>query len=230
MNTFIRNALVVATLATAANAQTFLIGNLYTGGAANSSGGNAFSATMGATVNGGSQMIGFTMGAHSGEISYVELALNRNSAGSAANVRLYSGSGTPSTLESVTFTIDGSTPLGTAVSTVKYNASGGFTLTAGTTYWIVVENGGDENFSTITWSKESGGGEAVLGAGASYVGAARNSKSDLSGTYTQAVSTSILPNFAVYATVPEPHEYALIAGLGLVGFAAYRRRFQRATA
>lgn len=62
------------------------------------------------------------------------------------------------------------------------------------------------------------------------------------GTYFRFVSTeNVLGAFAVYgafprtadgarllgAVVPEPHEYAVLAGLGLVGFAVWRRRGAR---
>lgn len=50
---------------------------------------------------------------------------------------------------------------------------------------------------------------------------------DTSGLPASASGTSFAWQFDSMTAVPEPHQYALLAGLGLIGFAGYRRLTQK---
>lgn len=96
----------------------------------------------------------------------------------------------------------------------------GVNLTGGDVYYIVLNNGASwyyagsgTTFTTATGQNGSGyvdqGSYSDSGAGWSIDGGAGY------------LSLSI-------TVVPEPHEYAMMAGAGMVGFAVWRRRAQRA--
>ncbi len=44
------------------------------------------------------------------------------------------------------------------------------------------------------------------------------------GTYTSTSNGTSADFTMTFTAVPEPHEYALVSGIGLVGFAMWRRR------
>lgn len=131
-----------------------------------------------------------------------------------------------STTVSLFFSLDPIIPLHTS-SAVPVGAKGlytfsfsGVTLTPGDTYFIVLNNG-------ASWY--------YAGSGLSTTAATAQNGSDYAdaGIFVNPGNTgwqaSGAGNFSLsVAVVPEPHEYAMVAGAGMVGFAMWRRRAQRA--
>lgn len=230
MNTFFRNTLGLSLLAlatTGANAQNFLVGNIPNAGAPSVN--NAFDNPLGVGIGGRSQAVGFQMGAWSGDITSIQVALFHNGSATSARVSIYTGATEPVAGTQIGSFTTADTLTGSP-ATLTYTPVGTVTLTAGANYWLVVDNAAGAGFSQVTWAREGagdGGGQPVVGR--TVVNELQNSNDDWTGTTTDPSGTR-MPNFAIYSTVPEPHEYALVAGLGLCGFAAYRRRSQRATA
>lgn len=122
-------------------------------------------------------------------------------------------------------TISGVTPAGTGSVTTFSGLN--IAMTSGTTYWLVVDAGAGTG---SLFAHSAAGADTASGATAlSFAGARTTDASDtLTLANTTAFGGSDIPNFSV--TVPEPHEYAMVAGLGLCAFAAYRRRNARVTA
>ena len=90
------------------------------------------------------------------------------------------------------------------------------TFAASTKYWVVLSSPGDANQASI-WSGTDNLSETGLPGWGIGTGQFSNSGS---GWVDQGLPTAF--KFEV-AVVPEPGTYALMAGLGLVGFAGYRR-------
>lgn len=128
----------------------------------------------------------------------------------------------------VVFTSSAIAPAGT--STVTTFSGINVTLTSGTTYWLTVDASGGTTGSILAYSAAGTDTAAGSGGGSyTFAGARTTDSSDTFSTAnTTAFTGSNIPNFSV--TVPEPHEYAMVAGLGLCAFAAYRRRSTRAVA
>jgi hypothetical protein len=96
----------------------------------------------------------------------------------------------------------------------NYTPTGTLTLQANTYYWVVASTG--NSTSEYTWHYTEAVDPTTVGETLGY-----SFTSDQGGAWTVGDG----PNIAqIDATaVPEPHEYALIFGVGLVGFATYRR-------
>jgi hypothetical protein len=107
----------------------------------------------------------------------------------------------------------GDNPASQGVS--DYLPSGSLELTAGTVYWVVANVTGTGLYS---WSyvNDNTKYEPQFGdtVGWSYT---------ISGVWQTADETKPQVMEVAATVVPEPGEYALIFGLGLAGFAAYRR-------
>ena len=221
----------VAFLGQSANAQVLAIGN-------NNSSGDTSPVTFSgvATSTGANLQIdgvtaaGFTTGSTALTLSSIDLSVKRGATlgNSAVRVRLFTGTGSaPTTDTGLTFSISNGATLATTGSVFAMTpSSGSFSLAANTSYWIVLDNSETSGTTTIAWSATGAGGTSAVaqhGSGYTYAGAYGNSKDDLSGSTS---TPSNIPNFAVFTTasVPEPHEYALVAGLGLCAFGVYRRR------
>lgn len=92
--------------------------------------------------------------------------------------------------------------------------------TSGQSYWLVVDvNGGNGGSMTL---RSAAGNQTASGVSSLSTIGYRVYQDETFSNYGNTTISSDLPNFTV--TVPEPHEYALIAGLGLCAFAAYRRK------
>lgn len=166
-------------------------------------------ATLG--LNGGALAIGFVVNNPGYTLSSFSIDLSR-SGNSRARFRVYRGSpgGTllftsPNTMLNTTATIQ--TFSGLNVS-----------LSSGQTYWLVID-ANQQNGSTRVHSAT--GNQLPTGtANLSMVGY-RVYTTEALTSHTGTVTTDF-PNFSV--TVPEPHEYALVAAISLSLFAVYRRR------
>ena len=138
--------------------------------------------------------------------------------GSPANVviGIYSDSSAePGTLLE---TLSGANPSG--IEELTYT-SGGLALTAGTTYHIVANatgsplNGLYRFASTVSNNETSSDAWTIGDSGLN---------STDGGTSWSSGSSSL--KFSIQATpVPEPHEYAMVVGLSLVGLVVVRRRY-----
>ena len=148
------------------------------------------------------------------------------------------------TLDSVTGLFNGQTTAGTFVAQI-YSDSGdrpgsslesltgdapetfgqhtftstGLSLDANTSYWVAwTPTSGHYNYNLTFSNNESSTDGWTIGS--------RSASSD-AGTNWSAEGPSSANLFSIQATpVPEPHEYAMFVGLGLIGFVALRRRFQ----
>lgn len=88
-------------------------------------------------------------------------------------------------------------------------------LASGQTYWLVVDS------TQGTLSVRSAAGNQLPTGTANITPLGYRVYSENLRTFSQTV-VSDYPNFQI--TVPEPHEYALVAGVGLCLFAVYRRK------
>lgn len=219
MNTLLRSALCIgATLAglQVSQAQVLVFGN-----APFSTDGSAFD---GGTFEATSAGYGYTPGS-TFTLDHIDLQLSTLSGSPTVTMQLYTGTGSPSgAAESVAFTINQAVG---ALDTYTFTPTSTVNLSAGTTYWIAISTtGGDVNWHT----SDGVGGTAPSGDGTPAGGWVNYEGTVLTGG-TGGEARTDNPNFAVYAApVPEPHEYALIAGLGLCGFAVVRRRMGAARA
>lgn len=216
----------VALLGQSTHAQVLAIGN-------NNSSGDTSPVTFSSngTITGGNlgtqgvTAAGFTTGSTALTLSSFDLGIKRGiTAGASVRVRLYTGNSAPTTDTGLSFTLSGT--LSQSGSVFVATPTTTFTLAATTTYWIVLDNAQSSGTTTLGWAATSASGTTAVaqhGSGYTYAGAYGNPQDDLSGV---ASSPTAIPNFAVFTTtsVPEPHEYALIAGLGLCAFGVYRRR------
>lgn len=62
-----------------------------------------------------------------------------------------------------------------------------------------------------------------LGAPISYAGLSANNQAAFEALIGQNLGLVVSSGFGSISVVPEPHEYAAMAGLGLLGFAGFRR-------
>jgi hypothetical protein len=217
MNTLLKNAVCLGAATFAmhtAQAQLLLFGNATGPDTFTSSDPDGVGGSFG---NGEQRAGGFTTGGTAFTLDHVAIAMAAEGANaSTVSVSIYSdNAGTPDTS---IFTLSASTSVTSASANTFTFGGGGFTLNAGTTYWLVVENTGG---GSILWNKSDGGNgttpTAANGSGYNNEGFQAN--------FFGWSPTTDNGNIAVYTTaVPEPREYALIAGVGLCAFAAYRRR------
>jgi len=230
MNTLLRSVLCLGTVAAglqSSHAAVFVFGS----GDGTDSFSNSADGVGGAFASSGpggpgeQRAGGFTTGSVSGTLDHISLVLAFETASTTFTVKLYSDAGGAP-----------GTPLGTALlgettlssgspSTFITGNGGGLTLAANTSYWLVVENLGNAGGGNVLWTKSDAGNgtppTAANGSGYTSLGFQAGFADD----FTDGALTDN-GNFAVYTTsaVPEPQEYAMIAALGLCGFAAYRRR------
>lgn len=99
--------------------------------------------------------------------------------------------------------------------------------------FLNVGGGGNTVVVALLASLAAPAGQTISGLGVpiSYAGLSANHQQLLENAIGQTMSLqgfSAGSGFAGITVVPEPHEYALMAGLGLIGFAGFRRWRQRA--
>jgi hypothetical protein len=179
------------------------------------------------------------IGADAGE--FIEIAVPSSFSDlSTVTLTLYNGSDNASygTHKLDTFTLglsSGSYSLySKSISNIQNGAPDGFSLD---------QSGTVLQFLSYEGTFQATGG-AASGLTSTDIGIAESNSSTVSGsslgligtgsTYAQFVWASLatdspgaLNSGQAFASTPEPHEYALITGLGLLAFAAFRRRLQR---
>jgi len=202
----------------AVNAQVLVLGNM---GAANNA---AFGGDIAAT---GARALGFNTGSTTlTKLERVDLSLafDNTVVGTAVPVvRIFSDPGAngpigDSSIATLSLT---SGTLGATASTLSFTPSSTLVLQNNSTYFIVVDNGGS---GELRWFRSTTVGESVPTASNGYSLFSPRYSSTTTDDFSSGTTTTLTPNFAVYASVPEPSEYALLAGIGLCAFAAYRRR------
>jgi hypothetical protein len=147
---------------------------------------------------------GITLG-----LQTINLDLSTSSGNPTVEIR--SGPTAPTTPGFSSFTYGNVGNVWTVTPTSAYNFS------PNTTYWIVV---GATGAQTGTWYRSSGDTAYTLGFSSAYAGTYTGN----GGTSWGPFPSGGQPGLVVDASaVPEPSEYAVLAGLGLVIFAAWRR-------
>jgi len=112
--------------------------------------------------------------------------------------------------------------IGSGASLITFSPSGSsFNLDAGTTYFVVFKSDSTTEGNGIGWQWVN----SSTGLG-SPMPTWQIPSTDTFATKAGAsewVSANGTP-YLMEVTVPEPHQYGLLAGLGLLGFVAYRNR------
>ncbi len=180
----------------------------------------------------GAMGTGFLTGGTALTLHSINVTVQRSSTQATIRARIFTDTDfneVPDTTGFTTLTISGSQPGAGATAVVTF--TGSMTLAANTQYYIVIENSGIGG--TVTWLKDSAGNATTPTASGGSGYTAQGSITSTSDTFASGNTASTQsPSFLLNSTaaVPEPHEYALIAGLGLCGFAVYRRRSMMAKA
>ena len=140
--------------------------------------------------------------------------------------------GTDGTVGTLAFSQGLTFATGLAVGSLKFDL--GADTTAGTTYdTITVDNlalgSGLLNFNSVAITSLPGFGQGVYTLFSSTNPITGTLGSSLTGTIGGLAATlSLSGNNVILTAVPEPSAYAALAGLGAIGFVAYRRRRQGA--
>lgn len=169
----------------------------------------------------------FTMPSTSEPLGSVQLKLAREASYSGTfSVELWSSAqnGSPGSL--ITTLASGVDPatLTTTYSLYTYTPSAPLTLSGNSTYFVVMKGTTSNGESGIIWADTPTFDPVVQGPG----GIGGWTRSNNLGNSWDSTVLSYPFQLAVYETVvPEPQTYALVAGLGLVCFAAFRRVRQR---
>lgn len=160
--------------------------------------------------------VGFTTGATAQTLDNIKLDLTLSSGTAGLDIRL-GNSTTPSGSAFNSFgfpSISG--------STYTFAPLSSFTLGAATTYWLVVNGTG-----TGTWLGNTPN-QGYTTTGASYLSTRYSSDGGVNWSLFPSGGN---PGLEINATaVPEPREYALLAGFALLGFAVWRRTMAAKTA
>lgn len=176
-----------------------------------------------ATFNptGGALALAFRPNAGGYTLSQASFDLARNNnASTTARLRIYEGASAGS-LASLTLRATVSLSITTAADAASIlNFTGlNVSLTQNQTYWLVVDS------TQGTVSVRSAAGNNLPSGTANITALGYRVYNEALTTFSQTV-VSDYPNFQI--TVPEPHEYALVAGIGLCLFAMYRRKIAAA--
>ena len=100
--------------------------------------------------------------------------------------------------------------------------SAGLNLSANTSYWLIF-SATDSSPNRFRWEVTNSSAETSSDGWTIRDGLTLSGNQGTSWE-VDIVSGSDIPQFSIQATpVPEPHEYAMFVGLGLVGFVAARR-------
>lgn len=179
----------------------------------------------------GTRALGFQTGGTAYFLDHFSVPLRRSSATATLNISVWSGTSSAPTTEVLSYAqmTQGGGAIATGNSLVTptvltFTPNSQFTLAANTHYWIVLQNDAGAA-STITWFRAASSVSPTASNGSAYTYDAAFTSSGDNATGTVGTPPANIGNFAVYGTVvPEPHEYAMVAGLGLCAFGVYRRR------
>jgi|GEM_PF-2521198 len=166
----------------------------------------------------------FTTGVGSYTLNSIDLKLvGRNGTASIFTVALYSESS--STPGSLLVTLTGNSDPSTA-GTFSYTATGGYTLDASTTYFMVasVPSGGSGDSYSYRMSTDPSDSETTSVASWTLGNGSLSRDNTGSGIWSSPSSSSLIMSVTATA-VPEPSSYAAIfGGLALIGTFLVRRR------
>ena len=153
----------------------------------------------------------FTVGAQSYALDSIDIKISGSANASGYTISLWSNSGSqhPSAqvLSFTTSTFNNGSP-----TLVNFTPVSGFTLAAGTKYWIVAQASGSTTFNVDSVTS-SGGNSMDVDVGSPSFTGAWGSQSSL------AISSRVSGT-----AVPEPASFAAIASLGCAGLYMLRRR------
>jgi hypothetical protein len=151
-------------------------------------------------------------------LSSVTMRLNSTNPAGLITVDIYSNTG--SNMPGAPLFSLGTYGLTTTLSDVTMPAPGTLTLQPGTIYWIVAHTPGASN--PVGWGGTTS--TAFTGVGTIPAANAFATSGDSGATWRTHPLTDGPDQFRVVANTPEPGVITLIAGIGLAGICAFRRR------